>query len=116
MSYEMPHLFKGQVIVWYSDCDKSTEPVAGMATSVGDRAITITLFDKNRVGLVPLDGVRHLSDPWLKEHRDENGAWDYHPLDLIVRDKIQGLEAKIQKLEELLNELTGGDSKKKKVA
>lgn len=116
MSYEMPHLFKGQMVVWHSDGDRNTVPVAAMVTEVGDRAVTVTLFDKNRVGLVPMDGVRHVSDPWLKEHRDENGAWDYHPLDLIVRDKIQGLEAKVQELKSLLDELTGGDSKKKKVA
>ena len=113
MNYEMPHLFKGQLVLWYSDGDRHSEPVAALVTEPGQRAITLTLFDKNRVGLVPLDGVKHVSDPSLKERRDENGAWDYHPLDLIVRDKIQGLEAEVQKLKSLLDELTGGDKKKK---
>ena len=107
--YEMPVVVAGQAIMWHSDGDKNTPPIPGFVTFAGTRAINLSLIDRDRVGLVPKDGVKHVSDPSLKDRKDEAGGWDYHPIDLAIRQELDSLRR-------MLEDLTGGTGKKAKVA
>ena len=80
--FSMPKPTVGELVWWCEDADVS-RPCAGIITFVGDRAVTVNVPTPDLRDFLVKDGVRHVSDPDLREKaflRAERGGWDFHPL------------------------------------
>jgi hypothetical protein len=81
--YVMPKLEQGDSISWYPEGEPApgTEKIATCLQVEGD-TIVLQFQELNRSNFQQRECVRHISDPWLKEHphhKSQYGAWDYSP-------------------------------------
>ncbi|SIO37889.1 hypothetical protein SAMN05444166_4225 [Singulisphaera sp. GP187] len=90
------------VVLWRNAPGGDAYPA--IVTQVGRHAISVMLFPpESRVG-VPKDGVRHVGDPWNKQHgiNADSGVWDYTDETKLIRalaaSKIPGLDGNVQPL------------------
>lgn len=75
LGYQMPPAHLGPC-VWYSHA--GAEPAAAIITSVGDRAVSVSVFAPDARVAGARSGVRHVSDPELRNpNASESGSWDY---------------------------------------
>lgn len=79
--YAGPNAVVGQSVLWFNKADRNTAPRAAVVTlSDGRGVLTVAVLHPNATIMDSKPGVRHLDDPWLKDHpdpADRNGAWDY---------------------------------------
>lgn len=66
----------GQIVWWYTDGDRHTEPKAAVVTKVGQCTLNVNILDPASYNFVIQDGVRHLEDPACRrEELKSSGAW-----------------------------------------
>lgn len=78
--FVMPSVFVGDMVLWFHAADKSTMPRPAVVTHVGADTIACSVFERDSVSLMCMDGVRHMEDPTtqIPEAR-ESGAWTLIP-------------------------------------
>src|SRR4051812_8936289 len=77
-TYVMPPAALGPCLWRHSHAD--TEAVPALITQIGTRSVLLTVFAPDNRGGMPMDGVRHASDPELREMpANDSGCWDYLP-------------------------------------
>jgi hypothetical protein len=107
MSFEMPELAVGDMVVWYSNPFAPQDPVMGwVSRKPGSQAINILVWAED-AGFVEKPSVRHMNDPFWRES-DTAAAWgkwgsfDLHPSTkalkelhgLLTRQKIEAAKKK----------------------
>jgi hypothetical protein len=97
--FTMPKPARGQPILWFPDANRHAIPEVGFVREIGHSSLVIY------VGGVPLDSVRHIDDPRLKQnaHQRENGAWDFPESErdmITLRERVDKLEALVIQLQE----------------
>lgn len=97
--YEMPPIRLGEIVYWYHGGQPNDEPIPAIVTRVGSRSVNLAIFHQDSYTMRCQDGVRHLSDPGIKEvERRESGAWS-HTLGQL---EILQLKAQIAELQDLV--------------
>lgn len=97
--YEMPPIRLGEIVYWYHGGQPSDEPMPAIVTRVGSRSVNLGIFHQDSYTLRCQDGVRHVSDPGIKEvERREAGAWSHTPAQV----EILHLKAQIAELQDLV--------------
>lgn len=111
--YVMPHASLG-LCVWYAS--RESTPIPAIITQVGEGSVMLTVFaPDNRAG-VPKDGVRHISDPMVRQYPTyEAGTWDYCDGDrqnlepesrlALAEARLEAIEAAVAELEKQGNEI-----------
>lgn len=83
--YKMPTPSVGPCV--WKPSPSGTDVLPAMITQIGSRSVTLCVFAPDNRGLLPYDGVRHISDPELADNPDRiSGCWDFTPSDKCVAD------------------------------
>jgi len=68
-------------VQWYAKADRNSTPRAAVVTlSDGKGVLSLSVLHVGSPIMDSKPGVRHVDDPWNKEHpdpADRNGGWDY---------------------------------------
>src|SRR5215471_10627873 len=82
--YKMPEVGVGPCLWRLSPTDPDWAPA--VVTAVGDDTVDLTVFAPENRGNIPKSGVRHVDDPYWRQHPwSDAGCWDYTPLERRVR-------------------------------
>ena len=100
-----PNLPIGHPCVWYDDLTGVGKPEMQRAAIVTrpdkEGLLGLHVFPPNAMAPLTKRGVRHCSDPWLREHPDvarQNGVWDFvEPIDNGWKRSAASLGAAKQK-------------------
>lgn len=96
--YRMPVAVLGERVLYYVDGDTNAPPQFGTVVESGACSCTVRLMVRTGIDPVKYD-VPHVSDPRIANAEiRRNGAWDFHPDTL----KLRNLEDRLNKLEESL--------------
>lgn len=102
MSFSMPDLMVGDMVLWYSNPLVLQDPVMGwVSRKPGLQTINILVWAED-AGFVEKPSVRHASDPFWRESETAAawgkwGAFDLHPNTKALKE-LQGLLTR-QKIE-----------------
>ena len=112
MSFSMPDLTVGDMVLWYSNPFAPQDPVMGwVARKPGTQTINILVWAED-AGFVEKPSVRHVADPFWRENDTAAGwgkwgAFDLHPStaslkelrSLLTKAKIDAAKKKPQQEE-----------------
>lgn len=86
--------------VWYPSPDDRDQAVPAVITQAGDRSVNLTVWAVDNRGGLPMSGVRHASDPEIREHPGyDSGCWDYTPEYTGLSAVILALKSRLDSLE-----------------
>lgn len=96
--YVMPHVFQGQIVLYYGG--KGAKPDLAFATEVSEGHLVLAILPVLQMNFSVKRCVRHRSDPGMGRG-DETGFWDYSEQDLprLEEFKKKAIDAKIARLE-----------------
>ncbi|HUR52931.1 MAG TPA: hypothetical protein VMZ71_02285 [Gemmataceae bacterium] len=77
----------GDIVEWFADADFSSEPLAAIVTNVGmGTSLDANVLNKSMGDMIPMDGVRHMDDPFARDGRDvSGGGWRHKPMTVVHR-------------------------------
>lgn len=73
----MPKAFVGMTVLWRQDAGDNRPAEAAIVTGVGTGSLSLSIAAKDSRALVVKGGVRHISDPQLRNVIAHDGVWDY---------------------------------------
>jgi len=80
--FKQPWACVGMSVLWFSERSGNNPGSAAIVTEVHDQTISAQVFDASTIGGKPVAGVRHVDDPNLRLHVDNDaGCWDYNDFD-----------------------------------
>lgn len=76
-AFVQPIVHIGSPVLWYLGGRATSDPYVGIVTRVGFRSVDLVFFAQGSEIVRPREGVRHISDPEIKDNERQNsGAWD----------------------------------------
>lgn len=89
MSYKMPAVHVGQLVLWHPDANAPADYCPALVTQTWHDSVSLSVIRRDSRFLEPLDGVRHLTDPSARrlELRDL-GAWSHTPETLALQELV----------------------------
>lgn len=99
MADETPTASLGDVVYWYPHGDLAVPPFAAVVTKVSAMSLCLNLFDPSSYNMLIRDGVKHVTDPTLRDpERREMGAWDFPPAVKRLRRLEEQFEALVREV------------------
>jgi hypothetical protein len=98
MSYAMPEVTIGDLVLWHDNPSSPTDPVMGWVIErPGRDSVSILVFTQN-AGFVEKKSVRHRDDPfWVESEMAQNwqrwGCWELHPTTSLLKE-LKGMVTK----------------------
>lgn len=109
--FEMSNVKPGQMVMYMTSPSESTAHPMLVVEVEGDAISGVVHWTGQRAGAtMPKEGVRHVTDEWLKDERnvaimideDEGGCFFEHPDTVEAREKLDALQLNVDSLEDSL--------------
>ncbi len=95
--HKVPETDLGQMVYWYPHGAKTNSPHAAFVTKRGHDSVCLAILHPNSHNFTIRDGVRHVSDPRVKQVEFlESGGWDHTPATLRLQ-KLEEIVARLSK-------------------
>lgn len=93
MSWVMPKVFKGQMVLWYpGGVQVDDRALPAVIVQANHRSLWLVVLDPN--GIRAVEGVRHMADPDVKDaERMDDGCWELTQYDRNIMGAINLLSA-----------------------
>ena len=78
-AYHPPRAWVGMECLWFHEKNGAVPGLAAKVTKVGAETLNLAIFYPDLANLMHKDGVRHVSDPRVKDGEtfERLGFWDY---------------------------------------
>lgn len=89
----------GEFLLWYPHAQKNQTPGVGLVVESMNGCCRLLVYGRNSVTPSSKDGVRHVDDPYLKEHYEvaiNSGGWDWTDRDKEINATLELLESAIK--------------------
>ena len=102
--YKMPDVGLGQIVFWYPQGEISQEPHVAIVTRVAPNSLCLNILEPTNYNFRIADGVRHASDPRVKEKTPDivghggnpgSGAWAHTPWHLELLTRLENIEGEL---------------------
>lgn len=92
MPFQMPPIEVGDMVLYFADGSRSSQPTPAVVTKAGRANISLSVFDEHRTQFRVPTGVMHVDDPRIANAYNDSGAWDYTPAAKRLSEAMQFLK------------------------